>query len=144
MAGQMVHVEIPAGDTAKARSSGAASSAGSSRSTRARPTEYHMTRFSDTQGGAIMGAEDDKRGPRVYFDVDDINAANARVGELGGTSGEALPGAEHGLVRGLRGHRGQRVRALAERRERARRLSPLARGGGEPSSRASARPLEPN
>ena len=50
-----------------------------------------MTRFSDTQGGAIMGADDDKRGPRVYFDVDDINAATARVKELGGQSGEALP-----------------------------------------------------
>ena len=37
------------------------------------------------------GADGDKRGPRVYFDVDDINAADARVGELGGTSGEALP-----------------------------------------------------
>jgi uncharacterized protein len=53
--------------------------------------EYHMTQFSETQGGAIMGADGDKRGPRVYFDVDDINAANARVGELGGTSGEAMP-----------------------------------------------------
>jgi predicted enzyme related to lactoylglutathione lyase len=30
-------------------------------------------------------------GPRVYFDVDDINAATARVSELGGTAGEALP-----------------------------------------------------
>jgi hypothetical protein len=39
MAGQMVHVEIPAGSTAKARSSGAGSSAGSSRRSRgARPS----------------------------------------------------------------------------------------------------------
>ena len=43
-------------------SSGAASSAGSSRSIPGSPTEYHMTRFSDTQGGAIMGADGDKRG----------------------------------------------------------------------------------
>ena len=50
-----------------------------------------MTQFSDTQGGAIMEAEGGKRGPRVYFGVDDINAANTRVGELGGTSGEAQP-----------------------------------------------------
>ena len=50
-----------------------------------------MTRFSETTGGAIMEADGDGRGPRVYFDVDDINAATARVGELGGESGEAMP-----------------------------------------------------
>jgi uncharacterized protein len=38
-----------------------------------------------------MEAEGGKRGPRVYFDVDDINAAAARVNELGGKAGEALP-----------------------------------------------------
>ncbi|MGH7130174.1 MAG: hypothetical protein ACREIV_16515, partial [Planctomycetaceae bacterium] len=32
----------------------------------------------------------DKRGTRVYFDVDDINAGNARVQELGGEAGEAM------------------------------------------------------
>ena len=49
------------------------------------PTEYHMTRFSETTGGAIYAPDPpDKRGPRVYFDVDDINAGNARVKELGG------------------------------------------------------------
>ena len=50
-----------------------------------------MTRFSETQGGAIMGAEGDKRGPRLCFDVDDIKAETSRVGELGGEAGEALP-----------------------------------------------------
>lgn len=91
MAGQMVHVEIPAGDTAKAREFWGGLFGWQFEEYPGSPTEYHMTRFSDTQGGAIMGADSDKRGPRVYFDVDDVNAANARVGELGGTSGEALP-----------------------------------------------------
>jgi uncharacterized protein len=91
MAGQMVHVEIPAGDTAKAREFWSGLFGWKFEEYPGSPTEYHMTRFSDTQGGAIMGAESDKRGARVYFDVDDVNAANARVGELGGTSGEALP-----------------------------------------------------
>ena len=50
-----------------------------------------MTRFSDTQGGAIMEADGGKRGPRVYFDVDDINASSSRVGELGGDGGQPLP-----------------------------------------------------
>jgi predicted enzyme related to lactoylglutathione lyase len=50
-----------------------------------------MTRFSETTGGAIYGAEGEKRGTRVYFDVDDINAESARVGELGGEGGDAMP-----------------------------------------------------
>ncbi len=29
--------------------------------------------------------------PRVYFDVDDINAGSARVNELGGEAGDAMP-----------------------------------------------------
>jgi hypothetical protein len=91
MAGQMVHVEIPAGDTGKAREFWGGLFGWQFEAFEGSPSEYHMTRFSDTQGGAIMGADGDKRGPRVYFDVDDINAATSRVSELGGRGGEALP-----------------------------------------------------
>ena len=91
MAGQMVHVEIPAGSTAKAKEFWGGLFGWQFEEYPGSPTEYHTTRFSETQGGAIMGADGDKRGPRVYFDVDDINAAKSRVGELGGTSGEAFP-----------------------------------------------------
>jgi uncharacterized protein len=91
MAGQMVHVEIPAGDTAQAKEFWGGLFGWQFQAFEGSPSEYHMTRFSETQGGAIMGAEGDKRGPRVYFDVDDINAATARVGELGGNGGEAMP-----------------------------------------------------
>ena len=79
MAGQMVHVEIPAGDTAKAREFWGGLFGWKFEEYPGSPTEYHMTRFSDTQGGAIMGAESDKRGARVYFDVDDVNAASDGV-----------------------------------------------------------------
>ena len=91
MAGQMVHVEIPAGDTAKARAFWGGLFGWQFQAYEGSPTEYHMTRFSETQGGAITEADGDKRGPRVYFDVDDINAQKARVGGLGGESGEAYP-----------------------------------------------------
>mgnify|MGYP003294960054 CR=1 FL=1 len=91
MPGQMVHVEIPAGDTSKAREFWGGLFGWQFQAYEGSPTEYHMTRFSDTQGGAIMEADSDKRGPRVYFGVDDINAANSRVGELGGKPGEAQP-----------------------------------------------------
>ena len=43
-------------------------------------------------GGAIYAPDPaDERGTRIYFDVDDINAGGARVKELGGEAGEALP-----------------------------------------------------
>jgi predicted enzyme related to lactoylglutathione lyase len=91
MPGQMVHLEIPAGDTAKAREFWG-SLFGWQWQAFDGPFEYHMTRFSENTGGAIYTPEPpDKRGPRVYFDVDDINAGNARVGELGGEAGEAQP-----------------------------------------------------
>jgi uncharacterized protein len=91
MPGQMVHLEIPAGDTARAREFWG-SLFGWEWQTFEGPTEYHMTRFSETTGGAIYAPDPpDKRGARVYFDVDDIKAGNARVAELGGTAGEAMP-----------------------------------------------------
>jgi uncharacterized protein len=91
MAGQMVHLEIPAGDAAKAREFWS-SLFGWQWQTFEGPTEYHMTRFSETSGGAIYAPDPpDKRGARVYFDVDDINAGSARVNELGGEAGEAMP-----------------------------------------------------
>jgi len=89
MAGQMVHLEIPAGDTAKAREFWGSLFGWEFEQYGA--GEYYMTRFSETTGGAISGAEGDKRGMLVYLDVDDINTALGRVGELGGKSGEALP-----------------------------------------------------
>jgi len=91
MAGQMVHFEIPAGDTAKTREFWG-SLFGWEWQTLDGPFEYHMTRFSENTGGAIYVPDPaDKRGTRVYFDVDDINAGNSRVKELGGEAGEAMP-----------------------------------------------------
>lgn len=91
MAGQMVHVEIPAGDTAQARAFWGGLFGWEFQSFDGSPSEYHMAQFSETQGGAVMEAEGATRGTRVYFDVEDIHAGNARIGELGGTAGEAIP-----------------------------------------------------
>ncbi len=91
MAGQMVHVELPAGDTQAAREFWSGLFGWEFQAFEGSPSEYLMTRFSETQGGAIMEADGDTRGPRVYFDVDDIDAATARVSELGGRGGDAMP-----------------------------------------------------
>jgi predicted enzyme related to lactoylglutathione lyase len=91
MAGQMVHVEIPAGDTAKAREFWGSLFGWEFEAYPGAPSEYLMTRFSESQGGAIHAAEAGSAKPRVYFDVDDINGENARINELGGEAGDAMP-----------------------------------------------------
>ena len=91
MAGSMVHYEIPAGDTAKAREFWGGLFGWEFQAYEGSPTEYHMARIDDSSGSAIYEADGDKRGGRTYFDVDDIYAGRDRVSELGGTAGEAMP-----------------------------------------------------
>jgi hypothetical protein len=90
MPGNIVHFEIPADDTAKAREFWG-SLFGWQFEAYPGPSEYHMTRISDQAGAAITNMEPDKRGTRAYFDVDDINAGAARVKELGGEASDAMP-----------------------------------------------------
>ena len=90
MAGQIVHLEIPADDTAKAREFWG-SLFGWQFESYPGPSEYHMTRISDQQGAAITNMEQGKSGARPYFDVDDINAGAARVKELGGNADDPMP-----------------------------------------------------
>jgi predicted enzyme related to lactoylglutathione lyase len=90
MAGQMVHIEIPADDTEKSREFWS-SLFGWQFEAYPGPSEYHMTRISENTGGAISNSEPGKTGTRTYFDVDDINAGAARVKELGGSADEPMP-----------------------------------------------------
>jgi uncharacterized protein len=90
MAGQVVQVEIPAGDTARSREFWG-SLFGWEFENYGGPVEYHMTRIDESTGAAVYPADGNERGMRVYFDVDDINAAAARVRELGGQAGEGMP-----------------------------------------------------
>lgn len=87
MPGQIVHFEIPADDTEKGRAFWG-SLFGWQFDAYPGPFEYHMTRLSDDQGGAISNMEPGKKGIRPYFDVEDINAGAARVRELGGEAAE--------------------------------------------------------
>jgi predicted enzyme related to lactoylglutathione lyase len=91
MAGKPVHIEIPAGETSRARQFWS-SLYGWQWQEIEGPMEYHMTQIVPNEtGGAVFPADGDARGLRVYFDVDDINAGIARVNELGGEAGEAQP-----------------------------------------------------
>ena len=90
MPGQIVHFEIPADDTAKAREFWGGLF-GWQFENYPGPAEYHMTRLGEQQGLAISNMEPGKRGPRAYFEVDDINAGASRVNELGGRASEPMP-----------------------------------------------------
>jgi predicted enzyme related to lactoylglutathione lyase len=90
MAGEIVHIEIPADDTEQAREFWG-SLFGWQFESYPGPSEYHMARLSDQQGAAITNMEPGKRGTRAYFAVDDINAGAARVKELGGRAGQPMP-----------------------------------------------------
>ena len=90
MAGEIVHVEIPADDTEKGREFWG-SLFGWAFENYPGPSEYHMTRISRSAGAAITNMESGKKGLRAYFDVDDIKTGAARVQELGGEASEPMP-----------------------------------------------------
>ena len=91
MPGQMVHIEIPADDTGKAREFWGGLFGWTFEAFPGSPSEYHTFRINDNSGGAISSMEPGKKGTRTYFDVDDIKAGAARVKELGGEADEPMP-----------------------------------------------------
>jgi predicted enzyme related to lactoylglutathione lyase len=90
MAGQIVHFEIPADDTAKSREFWGGLF-GWQFENYPGPSEYHMTRTGENSGAAITNMEPEKRGTRAYFSVDDIGAGISRVRELGGEATDRMP-----------------------------------------------------
>jgi uncharacterized protein len=90
MAGQIVHLEIPADDTGKSKEFWG-SLFGWEFQAFPGPFEYHTTQITDEQGVAVTNMEPGKHGTRPYFSVDDIRAGAARVKELGGEAGDAMP-----------------------------------------------------
>jgi predicted enzyme related to lactoylglutathione lyase len=90
VAGQIVHMEIPADDTGKGKEFWGALFGWQFESFPG-PFEYHIARIDDQQGVAITNMESGKRGTRSYFSVDDINAGAARVSELGGQADQPMP-----------------------------------------------------
>src|SRR5690349_25042982 len=91
VAGQIVHIEIPADDTAKGREFWGGLFGWQFEAFPGGPGEYHMTRIGEQQGAAVTNMEPGKRWTRAYFDVDDVKAGAARVGELGGEADQPQP-----------------------------------------------------
>jgi uncharacterized protein len=89
MAGRLVHFELPADDTARARDFWSSLFGWSFQGWEG-PIEYHMTEGVEP-GGAIYPSQEGERGPIVYFAVDDIDEALARVRDLGGKADDKRP-----------------------------------------------------
>jgi predicted enzyme related to lactoylglutathione lyase len=86
MAGKMVHFELPATDTARAK--GFWTGVFGWEFGDPMGMEYFMARTGEDQGGAVFAGEG---GLKVYFDTDDIDATLVKVAELGGKAGEKMP-----------------------------------------------------
>jgi predicted enzyme related to lactoylglutathione lyase len=91
MGGRLVHFELPANDPARARSFWTGLFGWRFDDDAFPGTSYWLTRTGEDQGGAIYPTDGPVRGPIVYFDCEDIEAALARVGEHGGETGEKQP-----------------------------------------------------
>jgi hypothetical protein len=86
MAGKIVHFELPAADTNRAKAFWSGVFAWEFSDPMG--MDYFMTRTDEGQGGAVFAGEG---GMKIYFDTDDIDATLAKVVELGGTAGEKMP-----------------------------------------------------
>ena len=85
----IVHFEIPAQDTGRARDFWGGLF-GYQFQTMDGPVEYHMFQTGENEGGAIMQGEGET-GLISYFAVDDIDAARSKIVELGGSAEEKQP-----------------------------------------------------
>ena len=114
MAGKLVHWEFPADDAGRASTFWGSLFGWNFEEYEG--SGYHMTQSTEP-GGALQTRQEGQTGVTVYFDTDDVEDY---LGEGEITRRHAPyaeePGAEHGLLRNLPGHRGQHVRPLGERR----------------------------
>ena len=84
MDGRIVHVELPASDTGRAKEFYSGLFGWTFRDAGMPGVDYHM--FAAEPAGAVFRSEDAGTGPRVYYETDDIDAATASVRALGGTA----------------------------------------------------------
>jgi predicted enzyme related to lactoylglutathione lyase len=88
---KVVHFEIPADDTGRAREFWSGMFGVQFQSYDG-PMEYHMFQNDDQQsGGGLMPRQPGQDGLQVYFSVEDIDAARAKAQELGGSAEDKQP-----------------------------------------------------
>jgi uncharacterized protein len=87
---KIVHFEIPADDTARARNFWG-TLFGYEFRTMEGPTEYHMFQTGENEGGGLYPRQQGEKGLITYFLVEDIDATRAKIEELGGSVKEKEP-----------------------------------------------------
>lgn len=90
MAGNIVHYEISASDVGRAQGFWSGLFGWEFGESAMPEGEYRMAQINDTSGAALSSYGDPGH-PNVYFDVDDIDAALAKVRELGGSADDKQP-----------------------------------------------------
>ena len=90
MAGSLVHFELPADDTERAREFYGELFGWQFRDWQG-PIEYHMLEEGIEPGGAIYPSQTGEKGAIIYFDTDDIDGSVERVNELGGSAEDKQP-----------------------------------------------------
>jgi predicted enzyme related to lactoylglutathione lyase len=90
MAGNVVHYEISAADVDRAQGFWSGLFGWQFGDSVMPEGEYRMARTGE-QSGAALSSHGEPGNPNVYFDVDDIDAAIARVRELGGQADDKQP-----------------------------------------------------
>jgi predicted enzyme related to lactoylglutathione lyase len=87
---KVVHFEIPAQDTTRAREFWG-SLFGLEFQSYEGPVEYHMFQNDDQTGGAVMPAQGGQSGLVVYFNTANIDDTRQKIQELGGSAEEKQP-----------------------------------------------------
>ena len=87
---RIIHFEIPADDTGRAREFWSGMFGIDWRSYEG-PTEYYMFANEDQQSGGGLMPREGQSGIVVYFPVEDLDAAREKVQELGGSAEEKNP-----------------------------------------------------
>ena len=87
---KIVHFEIPAQDTGRAREFWGGLFGYQFQSMEG-PMEYHMFQTGEQEGGAVVQQQGGDSGLVTYFSVDDIEGARQKIQDLGGSAEEKQP-----------------------------------------------------
>ena len=91
MAGEVVHIEFPAEDVDRAQNFWSGLFGWEFGESQMPELDYRMARTGENSGVAVWNSDKGTGHPSYYFDVDDMEAARAKVAELGGSADEKNP-----------------------------------------------------
>lgn len=94
MAGEIVHIEFPAGNADRAAAFWGGLFGWEFGPSMSEDFVYRMARTGENSGAAVL--QGDVGHPVYYYDVPDIDTAMAKVKELGGKAGDKTPVPTHG------------------------------------------------